>query len=287
MIQNSNHHLYPQLQFPQLSNGADPSHFVAQLEDPEGNVVPVTLELNPEDPKSILASYVVPNKGPYKLSVGVKPEHLPHDSPHGHVLEGPFDVISQPALSPENTVVVPPERPPTDTDPTTFIVEAKDDDGEPLGRGGDDIVASVEGPDGEDIPVTIDDKGDGTYGLTYKPKKAGPHKLRLKANGEKVASTPISVEVEEGADEEQTYALDYTFTIRTKTKSGAPKLRGGDIFTVEIEGKDGLKVEGIEVEDKGDGCYFVSYSLPVPGKYKVSARLNGKHIKSSPWKQSA
>jgi hypothetical protein len=44
-------------------------------------------------------------------------------------------------------------------------------------------------------------------------------------------------------------------------------------------------VEGVNVVDNANGKYTVSYTLPGPGEYAISALVNGRHIARSPWKQ--
>jgi len=37
--------------------------------------------------------------------------------------------------------------------------------------------------------------------------------------------------------------------------------------------------------DKGDGSYLVDYTLPGPGDYSISVKLNGHDIVGSPFSQ--
>merc|ERR1712193_477960 len=80
---------------------------------------------------------------------------------------------------------------------------------------------------------------------------------------------------------------NYTFTIQAKTAAGENRNEGGENFQVNITGPSG-PVDSVEISDKGDGKYFVSYSLPdVTGEYTISVTVNGEDIKGSPWKQVA
>jgi len=136
----------------------------------------------------------------------------------------------------------------------------------------------------------IVDNHDGTYTVKYEPRDSGKHTISVKLDGEHVGVSPVEVEVEEGADEGESIAVDYMFTIEARTKGGAPRHRGGDKFEVHITGPEG-PVESVTVEDLSlatppqPGKYRVFYTLPGQGKYVIKATLNGKDIKGSPWRQ--
>jgi len=59
--------------------------------------------------------------------------------------------------------------------------------------------------------------------------------------------------------------------------------RGGENFSVKASGPNGdVKVN---LEDKQNGSYNVSYSLPAnaPGTYKFAVQVNGKDIQGTPF----
>jgi len=70
-----------------------------------------------------------------------------------------------------------------------------------------------------------------------------------------------------------------------KLKKGENKSKGGDKFSVEINGPNG-PVENLDYKDIGDGSYHVHYNLSEPGDYQIFVKMDGKDIKGSPWKQT-
>jgi len=98
------------------------------------------------------------------------------------------------------------------------------------------------------------------------------------------ASEASGVEEDPATDEEHTVMWAHSFQIEAKTKKGAPRIKGGDIFSVSINGPQGA-VENIKIEDLGTGKYQVSYLLPGHGKYIIKAQINGRDIVGSPFTQ--
>jgi len=133
-------------------------------------------------------------------------------------------------------------------------------------------VTSPSGP----IPATITDNQDGTYNVVYEPVEPGNHKIEVNLRGKPVAKSPYNVNVKEGASPEFTFVEGFSFTIRSRTKSGDDKpsggffihfflfvflcltpFRSGETFDVEITGPSG-PVEN-KVEDKNNGTYVTTY----------------------------
>jgi len=257
-------------------------HFDAFLEGPDGEKVPVTL-VDDEETGGVRASYHPKKKGEHKLHAILKPEHRHHGDDVGSILESPFTIDVEPSFSHKHAAVKGLEEPVSDTAPAVLILEAKDENGDPILKGGEKVDFRVAGPSG-DVPVEVLDKEDGTYELKYFPTEPGKHKVHVHVNDEPLAAEFEDVEVEEGASEEHSLAVHYSFTVRARTKKGTDKPRGGDKFEVKITGPNGL-VDNVVTEDQHDGTYLVSYALENPGKYWVKVTLNGKDISGSPWKQ--
>lgn len=61
---------------------------------------------------------------------------------------------------------------------------------------------------------------------------------------------------------------------------------GGDLFMVELEDKFGNEKATGNVEDRGDGSYLATYTVPTdaePGHYMLNVCLDGVHIHGSPF----
>eukprot|EP00808_Paulinella_micropora_P030259 g45957.t1 len=78
-----------------------------------------------------------------------------------------------------------------------------------------------------------------------------------------------------------------SFTITARDHKRDPRGVGGDTFVVQLQGKKGQPVN-VKLEDKGDGTYVASYTLPADtkGDHKLSVLLRGSHIQGSPFKPS-
>jgi len=136
------------------------------------------------------------------------------------------------------------------------------------------------------VPAVVKDNDDGTYNVTYNPFEHGKHTVYVNLKNNAVAKSPYTVNVKEGAAFENTFIEKFQFTVRTKTKTNNFKTVGGETFTVTITGKGGeVPSELIDTHDLGNGLYNVNYSLPSPGDYLVSVKLNGHDIQGSPFPQ--
>lgn len=175
----------------------------------------------------------------------------------------------------------------TDTLPTHFTIEARDRNGNRIKKGGDPFEVKIDGPTGP-IEPKVTDNGDGTYLVEYAPTDAGKHKIGVKLKGKDIMNSPFNVNVKEGADHDNSGIEHYTFSIRARTKKGNDKKVGGDKFSVKIVNTETqTPVEGIKVNDNGDGSYLCTYKIPQSGEYNIHVLLNDRDIKGSPFKQTA
>jgi len=271
-----------------------PSLFRVKAAGPKGEEPKVKLSANPDG--SITATYTPKTAGPLSLAVEVADPTGKFHPVHGTPVE--VDVAS--AISTAHSKILGPGI--TDLESISnkarnfFIIETYDRHGKRATVGGEKFEVKIDPPSlissivNFFIRPEIVDNGDGTYTVYYEPRDGGKHTINVKYQGSHVGSSPIEVEVEEGTDEEETIAVDYMFTIEARTVRGIPRNRGGDKFTVEITGPEGPVTE-VTVEDLAKaanpqpGKYRVFYTLPGQGKYVIHAKLNGKDIKGSPWRQ--
>jgi filamin len=77
----------------------------------------------------------------------------------------------------------------------------------------------------------------------------------------------------------------FTCHVQAANKSGRTKTEGGDHFAGEVKGPRGTVPAN--VVDNQNGTYSISYSLPEPGTYTVSVKLQNRDIKGSPYTQTA
>ena len=76
-----------------------------------------------------------------------------------------------------------------------------------------------------------------------------------------------------------------SFVITARDAQNRVRNLGGDEFEVNLESESGEKVSAY-VQDKDDGIYCVSYTIPACDKrvdYTLSVKLRGVHIQGSPF----
>lgn len=177
-----------------------------------------------------------------------------------------------------------------DTDDTWFDVITKDANGNPLKEGGEEVGCKITGPDGHEVPSKVEDKGDGTYHVVYRPTGPGRHTIIPTIRGKPIRQAPIHVNARAGTSSGNSFIEGHSFRIRAADIRGQAKTTGGDNFEVKItNAQTGEAVKGVSVTDNKDGSYTCTYSYPketAPGsQFDLSATLNGEHIRGSPWKQ--
>ena len=80
-----------------------------------------------------------------------------------------------------------------------------------------------------------------------------------------------------------------SFTIIARDAQRLARAVGGDTFAVELKQNESDELEDkirADVQDKGDGNYFVTYTIPRSAKrvdYKLSVLLRGAPIRGSPF----
>jgi hypothetical protein len=204
-----------------------------------------------------------------------------------NIANSPFTVPVIPGTDASKSLVFGPglgvEEVVYDTIPTWFTIKAKDKYGKDIPTGGDPFEVTAEDENGNDVPVEVKDNGDGTYDCRYAPITSGRHKVQARLRGKPVGGSPYTVNVQKGATE-ASFVEKYTFVIRTKTKDNELKNVGGDKFDVTVVSPKGQPTQ-VEVQDLQNGLHVVSYSVPSDGEYTINVKINGRHIKGSPWRQ--
>ena len=103
-------------------------------------------------------------------------------------------------------------------------------------------------------------------------------------------STCAENTIAEGSGLESAIAgKESSFTIIAYDAQKRRRILGGDLFMVELQDESGNKKATGNIEDRGDGSYLVSYTVPatslptVPSRYKLVVRFRGAHIQGSPF----
>lgn len=270
-----------------LAAGGAP--FDAFVADADGEEVPVEIVDNGD---GTYTGRYAPKK-PVEHTVSVVLHNEAEPLFFEHVAKSPYAVKVAPGIDASKCVVegegVTPEGAVENVHPTQFTIHAKDINGDDIKKGGEKFDVKVKGPDGKPIAKEpeVKDNGDGTYTVEYEPEEAGPHVVEVTLKDEPVADSPYNVEVEEGADEEETTVGHYGFTIIARDRFGEPMTTGGARVEVEIklDAPEAEPIEGITVSDNGDGTYTSEYDIEEPGEYIVSIKINGRRLKGTPFRQ--
>jgi hypothetical protein len=109
------------------------------------------------------------------------------------------DVTAPGTVSPGNSTAEVPEKAPPN-EPLTIRVQAKDESGNDLTTGGDEVIVEATGANGSG-PVTATDNGDGTYEASYLPVNLGTDTIAVTINGEAIAGSPFTVIIEPAVTE--------------------------------------------------------------------------------------
>ena len=138
--------------------------------------------------------------------------------------------------------------------------------------------------------VGASDQGGGRYTVSYVPQAAGTDLVRIRVSGVDLAGSPFTSQVLPGAAAAAQSSADVptsasifatiTITITARDQFGNPVGRGGDAFTVNVDGTTDLAVT-----DNGDGTYTATipaFSLAT-GDHQVFISLGGNGIAGSPY----
>ena len=84
--------------------------------------------------------------------------------------------------------------------------------------------------------------------------------------------------------EEGTVGGEAQFVLTTRSAEAGQCYNKGDRVTVEIRDEQGRECETeVRINDSKDGSYKISYSLRDQGRYKVTVKVNGEHVRDSPF----
>ncbi|EGG21588.1 gelation factor [Cavenderia fasciculata] len=171
-----------------------------------------------------------------------------------------------------------------------FHVKAVNYYGEPLPTGGENFTVSVVGADGEVIPVTLKDNGNGIYDGTYTASNPQNYTVQIKLNADDIKNSPFNVKID-GSDPETSnmygsglevakVGQPAPFKIQGRNKEGQTVTQGGDEFAVTVTSSEGPVPA--ELKDNGDGSYDVVYTPTTNGTHNVEVTLRGIPLAQGP-----
>jgi filamin len=254
--------------------------FDAIIEDPNHNLI--IPEITDNNDGTWTVNYQPTEPGNYHIAVVQRNPSNPIF--FDHVKNSPKDINIEPGTDASQSLAFGPGLEPgnLDTFPAKFRIQAKDKHGKNMPEGGDPFVVQIQGPTG---PIECDtiDNGDGTYDCTYQPQDAGRHDVNITLDGQPIKGSTYVVDIKPGAWAANTFIEHFYFNIRTVDKRGANKTFGGENIAVVVDGPSG-SVPG-DIQDRGDGTYYVSYQAINSGDYRINVTLNGENIRGSPFTQ--
>lgn len=163
-----------------------------------------------------------------------------------------------------------------------FIIQAKDQLGATLMTGGDTFVVELASA-ALSIPGTVYDNSDGTYSVAYRVTNSGQYTISVLMGVENIDGSPFALDVVPAQiSAEKCVAagdglagmtagdfLGGKFLITAHDHYGNRRRKGGDHFTILVQGlENGYAMTG-DVTDNDDGTYAVSYLVTVIGAYDV------------------
>ena len=138
--------------------------------------------------------------------------------------------------------------------------------------------------------VGASDQGGGRYTVSYTPQVAGADLVTIRVSGGDLAGSPFTSQVSAGAAAAAQSSADVpasaslfspvVITITARDQFGNPVGRGGDVFSVNVDGTTELAVT-----DNGNGTYtatIAAFSLGT-GTHQVFVSLGSSGIAGSPY----
>lgn len=112
----------------------------------------------------------------------------------GSVTIGPvqLEVVPGPAVASRSTAEVPEGRRFRET---LIVVQARDQFDNPVRSGGANVDGDIEDGDNEGFRISVSDRGDGIYHLTYTPIRDGEDEIEITVNGDEIPGSPFESRV--------------------------------------------------------------------------------------------
>jgi len=280
-----------------IPHGGHP--FTAKCKGPFGEDIPVDLVDNGDGTFS--ATYVPILAGNHVIEVRLKEDNI-KDSPFTVPVEWSSE-FAHPHLSyAEGPGLVDGINKTRQNEPSHFTIFAVDKNGNRKTTGGDLFAVDIEDPLFDQVPATVVDNGDGTYGVTYQAKEPGTNNISIYLRNtlqptfyEHIKDSPKPVTIKSGTDPSKCTAqgpglvdgiediYPAEFKVQARDRNGNPITEGGEPFKAVVRDPNGKEVP-CDLSDNGDGTYDVVYHPDVPGPHTVDVTLDNDHIKDMPRK---
>ena len=138
--------------------------------------------------------------------------------------------------------------------------------------------------------LDIVDKGNEKYKASFTPWEVGPHKIDVLWGGGHVNNSPFSMNIMAAPDANNCSATGVglkraiagkptEFTILAPEKGLLEKEKQLEVTITSPKEK-----AEVNINDKDDGSYKVTYTAPTPGAWRAAVKYFDKHIPGSPFK---
>ena len=171
--------------------------------------------------------------------------------------------------------------------PVDFTVDCKE-------AGPGDLEINITDDKNQEVPITVNDKGDHTFNVIYNPKKNGAHTIEVKYDGRDVPQSPMTVNVKTDIDLKKIKVLgldDEVFVDCTNDFEVDTSRLPANVtpnIGCAIKCPDGTNLKDLRVEQPGaDGKAKVSYTPSKEGKHEINLTCDGDPIQGSPFKVKA
>jgi len=172
-----------------------------------------------------------------------------------------------------------------------FTVESRDRFDNPLTEGGANVEGILVGVNDLQVPIEINDNGDGTYTCSYPGVKvSGDYKIIPTLDDTPVKGAPFLIHVHPGdisVDNTDISLPEYhvsglqgpVITLRDDHLNS--KKKGGDKVSAEIRRK--TRLPPVKAHSKEDGTYEIDYPAGIKGKHEASVTVNNREVPGGPW----
>ena len=190
------------------------------------------------------------------------------------------------AVPPHSTATIPAE---TAGLPTSIVVQARDENGNPLSSGGATVVVTVSGANEAD-PIPATDASDGTYTASYTPILAGTDEVAITMDGTPLGESPFISVVSPGSASPThstatvpagTVGTPTNIVVQARDENGNALSSGGATVVMTVLGADAAEL--VTATDAGDGTYTASYTPTAAGADEVAITMDGTPLGDSPF----